>query len=409
MNIRLSVVLLGFCLAGAATAALPQDLPQTYLASPKTLAEVRAAVRSGAPAYTDALAQLRKDAAKALKAGPFSVTVKTQVPPSGDTHDYMSLARYYWPDPSKPNGLPYIQRDGETNPEIDTIPDKNQMNGMETAVSTLALAYYLTGEEPFAARATVLLRAWFLDPATRMNPNLDFGQAVKGKDTGRPTGLIDTRALADVVDAVGLLRGSPSWTAADQRGVETWYRAFLQWLQTSRNGKGEAAATNNHGVWYDVQMVSMALFTGQTDVATRVLMAARTARIAAQIVPDGAMPRELARTTSAGYTLFNLQAFAALAALGERAGIDLWQFETKDGRSIRKAIAFVLPYLRDGRAWPHKQIHAFNPAGYYPLLVAAGSHYPDLKLESLADVLGGPAARANRANLRFGRVDPATR
>jgi len=386
---------------GPQTPAPP--LPRTFVMAPATLAAVRDSVRAGSSDYAGPMAQLTRDAANALKAGPFSVMNKPQVPPSGDKHDYMSLARYFWPDSKKPGGLPYVQRDGETNPEIDTIPDKQQMNGMISAVSTLALTYYLTGEEPYAGKAAGLIRTWYLDPATRMNPNLDFGQGVKGSEPGRPYGIIDTRGLAEVVDAIGLLQDSPSLTAMDHKGLIAWHSAFLDWLLTSRLGRAERAGTNNHGVWYDVQVASMALFTGRTEVARMVLDAARTTRIATQIEPDGSMPREVARTTSAGYTQFNLEAFAALAALGERAGIHGWDYATPDGRCIRQAIAFVLPFLRDGRPWPHKQIRPFDPSTYYPLLVAAAPHYPDLKLLELADRLGGPAARAHRANLRFGR------
>jgi hypothetical protein len=236
-----------------------------------------------------------------------------------------------------------------------------------------------------------------------MNPNLDFGQGVKGSEPGRPYGIIDTRGLAEVVDAIGLLQDSPSLTATDRKGLVAWHGAFLDWLLTSRLGRAEGAGTNNHGVWYDVQVLSMALFTGRDAEARLTLQAARRERIARQIEPDGSMPRELARTTSAGYTQFNLEAFAALAALGESAGVDLWGYRTPDGRSIRQAIAFVLPFVRDGRPWPHKQIRPFDPSTYYPLFVAAAPHNPDLTLLDLADRLGGPAARAHRANLRFGR------
>jgi len=168
----------------------------------QTLVAVRDAVRTGEPGYADATVRLRQDAAKAMQAGPFTVMAKPQVPPSGDKHDYMSLARYFWPDPKKPDGLPYVQRDGVTNPEIDTIPDKAQMNGMISAVSTLALAYDLTGEEPYAAKAAGLVRAWYLDPATRMNPNLDFGQGVKGREPGRPYGIIDAATYYPLFVAV---------------------------------------------------------------------------------------------------------------------------------------------------------------------------------------------------------------
>ena len=361
------------------------------------------------PGYAEAMARLRRDAAKALKAGPFTVMAKSQVPPSGDKHDYMSLARYYWPDPTKPGGLPYVQRDGETNPEIDTIPDKNQMNGMISAVSTLALAYYLTGEEPYAAKAASLVRAWYLDPETRMNPNLEFGQGVKGKEPGRADrhhrharacgGGRCPRHAAGLAQPDGdgpqgagrVARRVPRLAAAKPPGPRRGGR-HQQPRRVVRRAGGVAGALHRaHRTWPGA-----------------ILEAARAERIGKQIEPDGSMPRELARTTSAGYTQFNLEAFAALAALGEtRRRRSLAVRNARRPQHREGAVAFVLPFVRDGRPWTHKQIKAFDPATYYPLFVAAAPHYPNLKLLELADRLGGPAARSHRANLRFGRPAPA--
>src|SRR5215218_1599310 len=213
-----------------AVAAKTTDVPRVFLTDPRALAETRQRIRSGDKSFDAPLRRLEEDARKALGAGPFSVTTKSAVPPSGDRHDYMSQAPYFWPDPSKPNGLPYIRRDGERNPEINKITDHREMDRMVEAVNALALAYYLKGEEAYAAKAAVLLRAWFLDPATRMNPHLEYAQFIPGVNTGRGIGLIETRGLTRVVDAVGLLAGSKAWTKDDQRGVEAWYDKFLRWM-----------------------------------------------------------------------------------------------------------------------------------------------------------------------------------
>ncbi len=321
------------------------------------------------------LAKLEADARKALTTGPFTVTSKSVTPPSGDRRDYMSQAPYFWPDPKSPTGLPYIRRDGERNPEIDKITDHRVKDQMEAAVETLALAYHFTRREEFAARAAELLRVFFLNPETRMNPNLQFAQGIPGINTGRGIGLIETRGLVRVVDAIGLLAGSKAWTSADQRGMEKWFRDFLRWMQESKHGRDEAAAKNNHGTYYDVQVVSFALFLGNTDLAKRVLREARSKRIAAQIEPDGSQPLELARTRAWSYSVGNLDGLMKLARLGENVGVDLWNYETSDGRSIRKALEFLVPFARGDKKWTYQQLGEWQPQILFPLIERAKKHH----------------------------------
>ena len=321
------------------------------------------------------LVKLERDARKALTSGPFSVTSKATTPPSGDKHDYMSQAPYFWPDPNRPNGLPYIRRDGERNPEIDKITDHRVLDQIESAVETLALAYHSTRNEEYAAKAAALLRVFFLDPATRMNPSLQFAQAIPGLNTGRGIGLIETRGLTRIVDAIGLLAGSKAWTASDQKGMEQWFAKFLQWMLESKNGRDEAAAKNNHGTFYDVQVVSFALFLGKTDLAKSVLETAKTKRIAVQIEPDGRQPLELARTRAWSYSVGNLDGLMRLARLGENVGVDLWNYETRDGRSIRKALEFLQPFASGEKKWSYQQLGEWPPQILLPLIRRAETHY----------------------------------
>ena len=354
----------------------PAPVPHVFILDGGYLQAVRERLRAGDASLAPALAQLDRDAQEALRAGPFSVVDKTPTPPSGDKHDYMSQAPYFWPDPARSNGLPYIRRDGERNPEIYRISDHRSLDQMAEAVETLALAYYFKGTEAYATKAAQLLRAWFFDPATRMNPNLRYAQAIRGVNDGRGIGLIESRGLTHVVDAAGLLAGSQAWTPADQRNLQDWFAAFLSWMQTSQNGREEAAAKNNHGTYYDLQAASYALFLGKTDWVAELVREARQKRITLQIEPDGRQPLELVRTRAWSYSIANLSGLMLLARLGENVDVDLWRFQTPDGRSLQKALDYLVPFALGEKKWPYQQLGRWPPQMLFPLMRDAAVKMP---------------------------------
>ena len=359
-------------------------LPKVFLLDAKQLQSTKQRIREGDKSLAEAWTKLQGEAQKALTAGPFSVVTKDRIPPSGDKHDYMSRAPYFWPDPNKPGGLPYIRRDGERNPEINKITDHRSLDQMVGAVETLALAYYFRGNEAYATKAVQLLRAFFLDSDTRMNPHLQFAQAIPGVNTGRGIGLIETRGLTRAVDAIGLLAGSKALREADRRGLEDWFGKFLKWMLESKNGRDEAAAKNNHGTYYDLQVASFALFLGEKEFAKDILKTVRTKRIAAQIEPDGRQPLELARTKAWSYSVGNLDGLMLLARLGENVGVDLWNYQTGDGRSIRRALDYLVPVALGEQKWSYQQLGEWPPQMLFPLLRRAATKYED---QQFADLL----------------------
>jgi hypothetical protein len=379
-------------------ATLDSSAPRVFVLDGQHFRSVRERIRTGDKTFDPALSGLDADAREALKLSPLSVTNKQQTPPSGDKRDYMSQAPYFWRNPDTTNGLPYIRRDGERNPEINKIPNHRQLDQMVDAVETLALAFYFRGDEAYAAKANELLRVWFIDPSTRMNPNLQYAQAIPGVTTGRGIGLIETRGLTRLVDAVGLLAGSKAWTQAHQRSLQDWFAKFLQWMQDSENGREESAAENNHGTYYDLQAISYALFVGQTNLAKEIARTACQKRIAKQIEPDGRQPLELARTRAWSYSTGNLQGLLSLARLAEHVGVDLWNYQTDDGRSIRKAIDFLVPFATGEKKWPYQQLGNWSPEPCFAILRRASPKYPDAPYRGLLSQ-GPPPEPANRSNL----------
>jgi len=311
---------------------------------------------------------------------PPSVLDKALTPPSGDKHDFMSLAAYSWPNPRTPNGLPYIYQDGKTNPDKETYGDYRGLQKMGNAVRTLAQAYKKTHKEIYAQKAAELLRVWFLDPRTGMNPNVRYGHAEPGLHEGTCGGIMDTMIFDTMVGALTTLESSPSWTSSEKQQLRSWFRKFLTWIMESELGRHESNMPNNHGTWYDVEVVAIALYLDDKTIAKATLEQSKEKRIARMIEPDGSQPHELTRTLSLHYTLYALNGFFRLAAQGDAAGVDLWNYESKDGRGIHKALDYVLPFLDGRKTWPYPQIkpvtrHDFLIAG--SLLRDAAKAYND--------------------------------
>jgi hypothetical protein len=385
--------------------ATPAAVPwRVYSVRADALERARQRLAAGDSVVRPAYERLVKEADAALKAGPFSVMDKQRTPPSGDKHDYVSMGPYWWPDSTKPNGLPYIRRDGERNPEIRSDYDAPRLGALSGAVDALALAYYFAGDERYAGRAALLLRVWFLDPATRMNPHLRYGQGIPGVTEGRAAGIIETRSLVGLVDAIGMLERSPSWSSADALGMRTWMSAYLQWLRASDIGKAEQAARNNHGTWYDAQVAALALFTGDTGLARSTLAASKTRRVGAQVTAQGRQPYELVRTRSLSYSAMNLEGLCRLAELGRQVGVDLWSYEAPGGGgSIRKALDYLVPFADTALKWPGRQITPPESDWAVLLLERARIAYGDgdARYGRLLGQLPGDVVLSHRARLLY--------
>jgi hypothetical protein len=333
--------------------------PKTVVLDGNRLLLNKLALLVGDRTVKTSLGNLLEQADVAVKDGPWTVADKERVPPSGDKHDYLSLAPFWWPGqpktPANPLGCPYVQRDGVLNPETTAVSDKAERLKAFSSIYQLSLAWYYTGKADYARRAALDLRTWFLDAATKMNPNLNFAQGIPCKNDGRGIGIIEfSYTFTQVLDAAAILStGAPGWSKADEGAFKGWSGEFLTWLRTSQYGKDEAAAQNNHGTFMDMLTAGIALYTGQDAVTKDILEKAKAGRIDHQIAADGSQPEEVARTRTFHYSTFNLVALTRLAQIGRHAGVDLWGYRNPQGGSIFKAVDFLLPAATGGAAQWH--------------------------------------------------------
>jgi len=294
--------------------------------------------------------RVRKAANAYLTELPETVTASRSPRSAGGVHDFFSEGDYWWPDPEHPDG-PYIQRDGLSNPH-NFVDHRRALMRLSVQVPTLAAAWKLTADPRYATHAARHLRAWFLEETTRMSPHLRYAQAIHGRVNGRGTGIIDTIHLVEVTRAAETLVGAPGLSRAEHEGVRQWFSDYLRWLTTSTNGIEEREAKNNHGTCWVLQVAAFASLTNNQELTAYCRSRFKTILLPSQMGADGSFPLETRRTKPYSYSLFNLEALAVIAQLLSLPEDDLWSFELSDGRGMRRAMAFMVPYIRDRKGWP---------------------------------------------------------
>ena len=290
-------------------------------------------------------------ASKYLTEKPLTITAFKSPRSAGGLHDYFSEGDYWWPDPANPDG-PYIQKDGMTNPD-NFVSHRHALIRLSLQVPALTAAWLLTRERRYAAHAVTHLRAWFLDEKTRMSPHLLYAQAIKGRFTGRGIGIIDTLHLVEVVRAIGRLEEANVLSNAERDGVRDWFATYLTWMTTHEYGQTERDAKNNHGTCWALQAAEFARYVGRSDVTSLCRDRFKTVIVPGQIATNGSFPEELRRTKPYGYSLFNMDALAGLCQVLSTPADNLWTFETADGRGMRKALAFLVPFIADKKSWTY--------------------------------------------------------
>jgi hypothetical protein len=314
---------------------------------------------SAQPSQPPSIDVVQLDRARVLSAAqadlaeqPLTITAFPAPRSSGGLHDFYSEGDYWWPDPAHPGG-PYIQRDGLSNPD-NFVEHRRALLRFSVQVPALAAAWKLTGDKRYAEHAAAHLRAWFIDPQTRLNPNLQYAQAIYGRSTGRGIGIIDTLHLVEVARAIEVLEAGDALTKTEQQQIAQWFTDYLEWLTHSKNGQDERDAKNNHGTCWLLQVAAFAHLTGDEAMLAYARERFKTVLLPTQLALDGSLPLELKRTKPYGYALFDLEALATLCEILSTPADNLWTYTLPDGRGMAKAMAWMFPYLQDKTRWPLK-------------------------------------------------------
>ncbi|SNR77212.1 Alginate lyase [Lutibacter agarilyticus] len=321
------------------------------------LGKVKELIAKNDAFFTEAYGELIVEATKELDIVPNPVTNKTTIPPSGDVHDYMSIAVYRWPNPDTEDGMPWIVKDGQINPMVRTDDlDWTRLGKMFGSLNKLSMAYYFSEDIKYANKAKSIINTGFINENTKVNPNINFGQGIPGEFLGRRAGMIEWKNISTVVTTIQILDAKNIFNDDEMKVLNTWFYNYYQWAKTNKFGLENDNGLQNHSTCYDFQMVGIARYLGLNDEAKSRLEAAKMKRTDTQIGPDGAQPRELGRTRSVHYSSMNLKVMTSLAEMGVPLGVDLWSYISPDGKSIKNAFEFLRPYAQGDEKWPYKQI-----------------------------------------------------
>ena len=297
-------------------------------------------------------ARILKAANQYLNEKPITITASSSPRSAGGLHDFFSEADYWWPDPKNPSG-PYIQRDGMSNPD-NFVEHRRALMRLSVQLPALVAGWKLTRDKRYGAKSAEHLRAWFIDERTRMNPNLQYAQAIHGITTGRGTGIVDTIHLVEVARATEVLRDSSALSMTELGAITQWFKDYLSWMTGSKNGTDERDAKNNHTTCWVMQVAAFAHLVGDQNLLAYCRERFKTIIVPNQIAANGSFPEELRRTKPYGYELFNLEAMAAVCQILSTPEDNLFSFQTADGRGFRKAMEYMAPFIADKRSWPMK-------------------------------------------------------
>lgn len=310
-----------------------------------------------------------------LKKEDPTVMNKTISPSSNDKHDYLSISRYWWPNPNTEDGFPWEKRDGDTNPDSKSdAVDRKRLQRMTTAVKNLSLAYYFTNDEKYAEKCISVIRTWFINESTLMNPHLKFAQSVPGNPKGRRSGILDGRVIAlYVLDGLSIISESDHWTTEDDQQMNQWLQDYLTWLTDSELGKSGAQQENNHGSWYKFHVAALALYLGDRSTVIRMVELAQES-LDEQLDDKGGQVHELKRTRSYFYSCFNLEALTCIATIGDKVGKDMWHYQSGNGKGLELAMSYIIPAAQGGE-WIHPVKKDLESYAIIPLLGRVADKY----------------------------------
>ena len=351
----------------AASLVCAADMPMT-LVSEDEAEPIHSAIGRKEAWTLDSVRRLRAEADRRMREGPWSVTFERPKATELDPHDYYSEAPYWWPNPDNPSG-PFLRKDGQSNPGR-FLSNKTALNSMCDAVFALGTAAFFLDDQRYAQRAGRIINTWFINPSTRMNPNLEYSQSVPGVNNGRGAGIIDGRVFIRSIQGMEFLAQTGGWDARDQIAVRRWFEDYLRWLITSKDAAEERRSGNNHASWWTAQVSAVATFVGNQKSEQMAFNYYRDRIFPRQIRSDGSAPREEARTQSLSYSAFNLEAYTTVCRIAQMHGTDLWSTRARSGATLSTVIDYLEPYLADPHKWSKEQIADFPNDGLYFLAFA---------------------------------------
>lgn len=320
---------------------------------------------------------LKALADEAIEDAPYTITKYSAPKVDGALiNDYYSDSPYWWPVEGD-SSAPYYRRDGDRNPDR-FMDHKYEVAKFYKGVMSLAFYSYFADNKEYGEKANELLKVWFVDNATKMNPNLQYSQLIRNRTRLRGVGIIDGRRFATLTEAIILLSNSGHLNQEVFEGVKSWYSEMLIWLTTSYQGLDEKKRGNNHGTWWTFQVAAIGNLLQDLNQIELLDDHSKHYLLDNQIDENARQPMEEERTRSLSYSVFNLTAHTYLNSVLIKNKIDNWNYVNKNNVTLKDVVEYLIPFVQEPSSWGIKQIAVMNNSK--PLFLGfAGLHLNNKK------------------------------
>ena len=235
----------------------------------------------------------------------------------------------------------------------------------------LTLASYFSDDNSYADHAVSIIKEWFLDQNTKVNPSKVFTEA-----THR---LLKTTYVYTLFDSLRLLRKKGRFSEDEWHGLQRWFTQVMEAMDQSARAWRLGYTSKDHiGLYYDIQYSSIAAFINNSTQMYKTIQDS-IARLYEHVAPDGTLHNEITKKSCESNQIFALAGWQTMDRMASKLGIDLWNQAIDDSDKYSRLCRTMVTTISYLSARPRLLCEGPEPSDeriWWPLIHGTIQHCP---------------------------------